>query len=203
MTFEAKQPIDYYLGLNWKLVPPSKQKCPKCQKPIISSPDSEFMYCPICDVKLVYEKQAPREDITSQLLLQQYCMLNDSCPIQNCYSPLMRSPDKSFVTCGACGYKGDVPAVKQQVVNVDKLVQDAKRRVEQSIKGVQNKFINDENLPTLNVSSNQDESILDLLKLKINILSEKLIDEEDINQIILLTSAIKGVFEVVEKIEMM
>ena len=136
----------------------------------------------------------------ANLLLLGWTMLADTCPVETCKCPLMRSLDGKKYCCGCEAWENSAKIEKQEFKEIaSNNIRKTKIEKEQQPKEI----VKEEEKKEIIVSKkeNVNEKVIKVLKKKLDYLTERLDKETDISLIDQLTKSIMLNMDAIKKYE--
>ena len=136
----------------------------------------------------------------ANLLLLGWTMLADTCPVETCKCPLMRSLDGKKYCCGCEAWENSAKIEKQEFKeiasnNIRKTKIEKEQQPKEIVKEEEKKEI------IVTKKENVNEKVIKVLKKKLDYLTERLDKETDISLIDQLTKSIMLNMDAIKKYE--
>ena len=136
----------------------------------------------------------------ANLLLLGWTMLADTCPVETCKCPLMRSLDGKKYCCGCEAWENSAKIEKQEFKeiasnNIRKTKIEKEQQPKEIVKEEEKKEI------IVTKKENVNEKVIKVLKKKLDYLTERLDKETDISHIDQLTKSIMLNMDAIKKYE--
>ena len=136
----------------------------------------------------------------ANLLLLGWTMLADTCPVETCKCPLMRSLDGKKYCCGCEAWENSAKIEKQEFKeiasnNIRKTKIEKEQQPKEIVKEEEKKEI------IVTKKENVNEKVIKVLKKKLDYLQERLDKETDISLIDQLTKSIMLNMDAIKKYE--
>ena len=136
----------------------------------------------------------------ANLLLLGWTMLADTCPVETCKCPLMRSLDGKKYCCGCEAWENSAKIEKQEFKeiasnNIRKTKSEKEQQPKEIVKEEEKKEI------IVTKKENVNEKVIKVLKKKLDYLTERLDKETDISLIDQLTKSIMLNMDAIKKYE--
>lgn len=151
------------------------------------------------------DKANKKEEISvdkklANLLLLGWTMLADTCPVETCKCPLMRSLDGKKYCCGCEAWENSAKIEKQEFKeiasnNIRKTKIEKEQQPKEIVKEEEKKEI------IVTKKENVNEKVIKVLKKKLDYLTERLDKETDISLIDQLTKSIMLNMDAIKKYE--
>ena len=136
----------------------------------------------------------------ANLLLLGWTMLADTCPVETCKCPLMRSLDGKKYCCGCEAWENSAKIEKQEFKEIaSNNIRKTKIEKEQQPKEIVKEEEKKEMIVTK--KENVNEKVIKVLKKKLDYLTERLDKETDISLIDQLTKSIMLNMDAIKKYE--
>ena len=136
----------------------------------------------------------------ANLLLLGWTMLADTCPVETCKCPLMRSLDGKKYCCGCEAWENSAKIEKQEIKEI---ASNNKKKKKIEKEQQPKEIVKEEEKKEIIVTKkeNVNEKVIKVLKKKLDYLTERLDKETDISLIDQLTKSIMLNMDAIKKYE--